>query len=485
MSEEVLVNITPYETRVAIVESGVLQEVHIERTNRLGIVGNIYKGKVIRILPGMQAAFIDIGLAKAAFLHSDDIHQHGSTEHVKEKSVVDLIDKIKEGQEIIVQVVKDPIGNKGARLTTQLSVSSRALVFMPGLEHIGVSLRIEDETERNRLKSLLLEGEEHVKGGYIIRTAAEGYESFEDNKEYLHRTWDAIRSKIDNSKVGDLIHEDHRLVHRACRDYLRHSTDKVRVDKKDYIEKIEDFIERYIPTFKGEVEYYESMRPIFDYYGIEDEINKAIQSKIQLKSGGYLVFDLNEAMTVIDVNTGAFVGKKNLEETIFKTNLEAAVAIARQMRLRNIGGIIIIDFIDMQDAEHQRQVLRTLEKETGKDLVKVKISEITSLGLVQVTRKRTRDSLEDVLCEECSVCHGHGMIKTSETVCYEIFREIIRADRTYDSGKILVIASENVIERLIDEESSHLSSIEDITSKQVTFQVESMYNQEQYDVVLL
>ncbi|MBT4963929.1 MAG: ribonuclease G [Francisellaceae bacterium] len=483
MSEEVLINVTQYETRVAIVENGVLQEVHVERTNKLGLVGNIYKGKVVRVLPGMQAAFIDIGLPKAAFLHTDDIYS--SDDNLKDSKSIDLASKIKENQEIIVQVIKDPISNKGARLTTQLSVSSRALVFMPNSKHIGVSLRIEDENERQRLKELLSPNEKELEGGYIIRTAAEGYKSFEDNIEYLKRTWESISKRISKAKFGDLIHEEHSLVHRSCRDFLRPSTDKIRIDQPEYVHEITDFISKYIPKFAGSIEFYDSMRPIFDYYGIEDEINRAIQSKIPLKSGGYLIFDLTEAMTVIDVNTGAFVGRKNLEETIFKTNLEAAVSIARQLRLRNIGGIIIVDFIDMCEEEHQRQILRTLEKEIIKDLVKVKISEITSLGLVQITRKRTRESLEHVLCEECNVCSGHGVVKTAETVCYEIFREIIRADKTYDSGEILVIASEKVIERLIDEESNYLAGIEDITSKTVKFQVESLYKQEQYDVVSL
>ncbi len=480
MSLEILVNITSYETRVVVVEQGVLQEIYVERANKLDLVGNIYKGRVVRVLPGMQAAFVDIGLGKAAFLHAADVFT--VTQEVDNDSITD---KLTEGQEIIVQVIKDPIGTKGARLTTQLSISSRDLVFMPGLKHVGLSLKIEDEIERQRLEDLLAFDTDKMEGGIIIRTAAEGAQSLEYNKNYLYKTWNAIKKRSEKAKCGEVIYEDLQLSLRILRDLVRPNVERIRIDSATEVNRANAFIKTFIPDFQGAVECYLGDKPIFDLYGIEDEIQKALQRKVQLKSGGYLVFDQTEAMSIIDVNTGAFVGRRNLEETIFKTNLEAAVTIARQLRLRNLGGIVIVDFIDMATDEHKRQVVRTLEKEINKDQVKVIVSEITSLGLVQMTRKRTHDSLENVLCETCSVCDGSGSIKTAETVCYEIFREILRAARAYDSNTLLVSASQAIVERLLDEESTNVAKVEDMIKKTIKFQVESLYFQEQYDVVLL
>jgi ribonuclease G len=483
LSEEILVNTTPYETRIAIVENSVLKEVHIERANKLGIVGNIYKGLVVRVLPGMQAAFIDIGLSRAAFLHADDIHHTLKNCSNVANTKLSINDKIAEGQEIIVQVMKDPIGNKGAKLTTQLTFASRNLVFMPGSNKISVSLKIEDELERERLKNIFLETVV-ADGGYIIRTAAEGVKSFVDDVNYLKRSWSFVQQNIPMAKVGSILHEEPCLLLRLCRDFLKPDSQRIRIDNLAQVERVQEFVKQYIDKFSGSVEYYDQNQQIFDLYSIEDEINKAIHSKIQLKSGGYLVFDLTEAMTVIDVNTGAFVGKKSLEDTIFKTNLEAARAIARQLLLRNIGGIIIVDFIDMKDEEHRRQVLRVLEQEFAKDKDKTTISEITSLGLVQITRKRTRESLEQVLCEECPTCNGHSTIKTIETVCYEIFREILRVSNTCDSGTILVIAASSIIEKL-NKEDCYLHNLQRNINKVVNLQVENMYLQEQFKVVLL
>lgn len=491
MSEEILINVSPRETRVAIVENGVLQEILVERVNRRGLVGNIYMGKVARVLPGMQAAFIDMKLERAAFLHVSDMVST-SEEDLPLSEIPEtqesITDFLKEGQTIAVQVIKDPIGTKGARLTTRISLPSRYLVFMPDLMHVGVSQRIEDEQEKDRLKNIV---EEFVlsegKGGYIVRTAAEGASSTEvkANQSYLAKLYGSISHKMKRAESGDIIHEDLPLFLRALRDYISVQTERVRIDDKEAYEKALTFIEDFVPPMNGKVEFYNSERPLFDLYGIEDEIQKALHRKVQLKSGGHLVFDQTESMTTIDVNTGAFVGHRNLEETIFKTNLEAASAIARQLRVRNLGGIIIIDFIDMTDEEHKRQVLRTLEKALARDHTKNSISEVSSLGLVEMTRKRTRESLEHVLCETCSVCAGRGTIKTAETVCHDVLREVLRAARVYDAKSYLVMASQEVVDRMLDEESASVAQLELLTGKSVKFQVESLYTQEQFDVVLM
>ncbi len=491
MSEEILINVSPRETRGAIVENGVLQEILVERASRRGLVGNIYMGKVVRVLPGMQAAFVEMGLERAAFLHASDMlslndeYLQPSDEIVEnQESITDLL---KDGQTIAVQVIKDPIGSKGARLTTRISLPSRYLVFMPGITHVGISQRIEDEQERERLKKIVEEGLALDQGGYIVRTAAEGATASEikANQAYLIKLWETISRKMVNAKSGDIIHEDLPLFLRALRDYISPQTERVRIDEKIAFDRALPFIEDFVPTMTGKVELYAGERPLFDLYGIEDEIQRALHRKVQLKSGGHLVFDQTEAMTTIDVNTGAFVGHRNLEETIFKTNLEAASTIARQLRVRNLGGIIIIDFIDMTNEEHKRQVIRALEKALARDHTKNSISEVSSLGLVEMTRKRTRESLEHVLCEPCLVCSGRGMIKTTETVCNEIFREVMRAARAYDTKSYLVLASQEVVDRMLDEESVSVAQLEEKIGKSIKFQVESLYTQEQFDVVLM
>lgn len=489
MSEEILINSSLRETRVAIVENGVLQEILVERSNRKGLVGNIYIGKVARVLPGMQAAFVDMGLERAAFLHASDmVNVNNELSELEDPPhEVNISELLREGQQIVVQVIKDPIGTKGARLTTQISLPSRYLVYMPNLKHIGVSARIEDDTERERLKTGMeaFIGENN-QGGFIIRTAAEGVpiNEIKANHSYLIKLWETIQKKIKTTKSGDLVHEDLPLDLRALRDYINIQTEKVRVDDIDTFERASEFIENFVPTMTGNVELNDGERPLFDLYGIEDEIQKALHRKVQLKCGGHLVFDQTEAMTTIDVNTGAFVGHQNVDETIFKTNLEAAAAIARQLRVRNLGGIIIIDFIDMTNEEHKRQVLRALEKALSKDHTKNSISEVSALGLVEMTRKRTRESLEHVLCETCKVCSGRGTLKTTETVCYEIFRELIRATKAYDVSSFLVLASEVVVERILDEESATIAQFEELIGKPIKFQIETLYTQEQFDVVL-
>jgi ribonuclease G len=485
MSEEILINITPMESRVAVVENGVLQEVHVERTQRRGIVGNIYKGKVVRVLPGMQAAFVDIGLERAAFIHASEIS-------TREGQAVETISAlVHEGQSLVVQVTKDPIGSKGARLTTQLSIPSRYLVYMPRTSHLGISLKIEDEGERERLKQVVAdcvsaEGIEEA-GGFILRTAADGAGADEIliDIRYLRRLWDQIAAQMQTAPAPSVIYEDLSLALRTLRDLVSLRTEKIRIDSRETFGKIAQFVGELMPEIADRLEHYPGERPIFDLYGVEDEVQRALERKVPLKSGGYLIVDPAEAMTTIDVNTGAFVGHRTLEETIFKTNLEAATAIARQLRLRNLGGIIIIDFIDMEDEEHQRQVLRTLEKQLERDHAKTNIIGITELGLVQMTRKRTRESLEQVLCEPCESCQGRGKLKTAETICYEIFREILREARAYQPEGYRVLANQKVVDRLLDEESGNVADLESFIGRTIKFQVETMYSQEQYDVVLL
>ncbi len=485
MSEEILINITPMESRVAVVENGVLQEVHVERTQKRGIVGNIYKGKVVRVLPGMQAAFVDIGLERAAFIHASEIS-------AREGSAVESISAlVHEGQSLVVQVTKDPIASKGARLTTQLSIPSRYLVYMPRTRHVGISLKIEGEAERERLKRVVAdcvaaEGVED-QGGFILRTAAEGAGADEilADIRYLRRLWEQIGAQMQSAPAPSVIYEDLSLALRTLRDLVSLRTEKIRIDSRETFQKVGLFVAELMPEVADRIEHYPGERPIFDLYGVEDEIQKALERKVLLKSGGYLIVDPAEAMTTIDVNTGAFVGHRNLEETIFKTNLEAATAIARQLRLRNLGGIIIIDFIDMEDEEHRRQVLRTLEKMLERDHAKTNIIGITELGLVQMTRKRTRESLQQVLCEPCPSCQGRGRLKTAETICYEIFREILREARAYQAESYLVLANQGVIDRLLDEESGNVADLEAFIGRSIRFQVEAKYSQELYDVVPL
>jgi len=492
MSEEILINVTPVETRVAVVENGMLQEMYIERSGRKGIVGNIYIGKVVRVLPGMEAAFVDIGLERAAFIHVSDVAESSDGE----ADPADIALLLREGQSLVVQVIKDPIGTKGARLTTQLSVASRYLVYMPHVRHIGISQRIEDELERDRLKSLVEscciekddEANKNVQSaGYIIRTAAEGAgeQEFKADIKFLGRLWNKLTQRIEENPVPSIIYQNLPLYTRAIRDLVKPQSEKIRIDSKESYQLVKEFTENFLIDVSERLEYYPGERPIFDLYNIDDEIQKALSRKVKLKSGGYLIIDQTEAMTTIDVNTGAFVGHRNLEETIFKTNLEAARAIGRQLRLRNLGGIIILDFIDMGDEEHKRQVLRMLEKILDKDSTRTTISCVSELGLVEMTRKRTTESLGQTLCEPCSVCEGSGFMKTAETVCYEIMREILRVNRAYDASIYLVTASQSVIDRLLDEESDNVADLETFIGKQIKFQVEVMYNQGQFDVVLI
>ena len=487
MSEEILINVTPRETRVALVENGVLQEVLIERTRRRGLVGNIYKGRVCRVLPGMQAAFVEIGLDRAAFLHASDIlHRDLNGSASDGNNVTGINELLKEGQEISVQVVKEPLGTKGARLTTQITIPSRFLVFMPRVVHVGISQKIENESERIRLRDIIqLFMTEHDECGYIARTAAEGAsaDALRADMIFLRKLWLSISERESTASSRSIVYEDLPLAIRVMRDLLGGQTERIRIDSRESYQRVTEFARQFMPDLDVQIEYYPGERPIFDLYGIEDEIQKALEKKVQLKSGGYLIIDQTEAMTTVDVNTGGYVGHSNLEETIFKTNLEAAQALARQLRLRNLGGIIIADFIDMTQEEHKRQVLRALEKSLKKDYARSHISEVSSLGLVEITRKRVRESLEHVLCETCPTCNGRASLKTPETVCYEIFREILRESRQFDAQQLLVLASQDVIDLLLDEESASLAELEAFIGKPIKFQVESLFTQEQYDVV--
>jgi ribonuclease G len=481
MSEEILINVTPQETRVAVVENGVLQEVHIERALSRGIVGNIYLGKIVRILPGMQAAFVDIGLERTAFLHANDVRNDRP-----QGEPVSIDQLLHDGEEVMVQVIKDPMGTKGARLTTQITLAARYLVYLPYSSRIGISQKIEDDEVRERMRASIRSVVGEEEGGFILRTMAESAADAELQTDviYLKRIWEDIKEK--RKAVGEdrLIHEDLPLAIRALRDIAREDTEKIRIDSRETFQKAEEFVGKYVPEIRQTLEYYPGERPILDLYSVEDEIQRALLRKVPLKSGGYLIIDQTEAMTTIDVNTGAYVGKKNLEETLLKTNLEATQAIARQLRLRNLGGIIIIDFIDMVEDDHRRLLMRSLEKALMRDRSKVQITEMSQLGLVELTRKRTRESLEHILCESCPVCSGRGTIKTAQTVCYEIFRDIIREARQFDGDEYRVMASQIVIDMLLDEEAEGLEKLQEFIQKPIHLQVEPLYHQEEFDVVL-
>ena len=503
MSEEILINVTPQETRVAVIENGILQELHVERNESRGIVGNIYKGKVVRILPGMQAAFIDINEQRTAFLHEADIFtaqdieldkdQPGDEKAHFEQSEshkrIPIQETLHEGQSIIVQVIKDPLGDKGARLTTELTIPARHLVYLPFSQHIGVSQKISDPEERERLRLLLREivDELNVSGGYIVRTVAESVSRNEliEDIQFFTNLWNRIQTRIKSPDFSGLVHEDIPLMLRTMRDLVHDDIERIRIDSTQAFNRASEFIDEIIPGIRPHLEQYKGSRPIFDLFSIEDEINKALEKKVLLKSGGHLVIDQTEAMTTVDVNTGGFVGRRNMEETLFKTNLEAAHALSRQLRLRNIGGIIIIDFIDMKDAEHKRQVMRALEKSLAQDRVKTFITQMSSLGLVEVTRKRTRESLGRMLCEPCPVCQGKGIVKSVETICYSIFREIVRETQLFEANKYLIIASPVIADRLLDESAQSLQELEAFIGKPINVQVDPLYHQQDYDLILM
>jgi ribonuclease G len=503
MSTEILVNIAQHETRVALVEGGALQEVFVQSASRHGLVGNIYKGMVKRVLPGMQAAFVEIGLERTAFLHAADMLSSGHDDHGSDgddsnagaagpapDAALPPIDRLlSEGQDVLVQVLKDPLGSKGARLTTLLSIPSRYLVLLPHDPHVGVSARIEDGPERERLKSVMTGlAQRYAPGfGVIVRTAGENADeaALAADLQFLTRLWASVSEKARSTAPGNLVHGDVPLSMRILRDLLGTDVDRVRIDSAAEFERVRRFAETFVPQGAAKVELYDSRAPIFDLYGVEDDLNRALDRRVELKSGGHLVIDQTEAMTTIDVNTGAYTGHKNLEETILKTNLEAAQAIARQLRLRNLGGLVILDFIDMKNEAHRSQVLRTLEKELKRDPARTLVFPFSPLGLVEMTRKRTRESLGHILCQPCPACEGRGTVKTVETVCNEILREITRAARQFEAGAFLVIAAPGIIARLTDEQSQALAELEEQLHRPIRLQAESQYLQGSYDVVPL
>jgi ribonuclease G len=487
MTEEFLINFTPQETRVALLQQGIVQELHVERTNGRGIVGNIYLGRVVRVLPGMQSAFIDIGLERTAFLHVADIwgsRQNGGG-HESPRPIERILN---EGQQLTVQVLKDPIGTKGARLSTQVSLAGRLLVYLPQEKHIGISQRIENEEAREQLRSRiqgLLPSDEA--GGFIARTMAETADDAElaNDVGYLRRLWSEIVHRGQTAAAPVMLHHDLTLAQRLLRDLVSHETTRIVIDSRENFQKLSAFAQEYMPQLVSLLSHYNGERPLFDLHGVEDELQRALARRVDLKSGGYLIFDQTEALTTIDVNTGGFVGSRNFDDTIFKTNLEAAQTIARQLRLRNLGGIIIVDFIDMENQEHRDAVLAEFNKALARDHTRITVNGFTALGLVEMTRKRTRESLAHILCELCPACGGRGEVRTARTVAYEILRELLREARQFSAREFRILASTAVVDLFLDEESQSLAMLSDFIGKPISLHAEAGYGQEQYDIVLL
>lgn len=495
MQQDILINWSPQETRVAIVENGAVQELHMERPLERGLVGNIYLGKVSRVLPGMQSAFIDIGLERAAFLHVADVWQRQDNGEApmfarKDQPLVPIEKQVFEGQSIMVQVIKDPIGTKGARLSTQISVAGRLLVFLPQDDHIGISQKIpqnERDVLRARLQELVGTKESGGGGGFILRTNGEESSDAElaDDIRYLRKTWARIKDAAQKLPAMSVLHQDLNLLQRVLRDLVGENTQSIRIDSREQFALLKNFGQEYMPAAVPKLQLYKGERPIFDLYSIDEEIARALGRRVDLKSGGYLIVDQTEALTTIDVNTGGYVGARNFDETIFKTNLEAAHAIARQLRLRNLGGIIIVDFIDMVREDHQSEVLSEFRRQLGRDRVKTMAGGFSQLGLVEMTRKRTRESLAHMLCEPCTACSGKGNVKTARSICYEVLREILREARQFNPHEFRIVASPKVVEMFLDEESQHLASLSDFIGKPISLQSETAMAQEQYDIVLL
>jgi ribonuclease G len=489
VNEQILINVTPQETRVAVVEQGAVQELHIERATLRGLVGNVYWGRVARVLPGMQSAFIDIGLARAAFLHIADIWgartPPGNGGGGEQKPIEKILH---EGQSLLVQVIKDPIGSKGARLSTQISIAGRLLVYLPQDPHIGISQRIEDAAEREHLRErvhqLMPEGEP---GGFIVRTVAEAAsdDALRSDIAYLIKLWQRIGADAKVAPPATLLYQDLDISLRVLRDLVGETSERLIVDSAAAHERMRGFADVFTRSALPILEHYSGERPLFDLFGIEDEIERALARRVDLKSGGYLIIDQTEALTTIDVNTGGFVSGRSFDDTIFRTNLEAAQAIARQLRLRNLGGIIIVDFIDMDSDDHRAGVLAEFRKALARDRTRITVNGFTQLGLVEMTRKRTRESLAHVLCEPCPTCSGRGELKTAQTICYEILRELLRAGRQFDAKEYRILAHQKVIDLFLDEESQALAQVGDTIGKPVSLAVEGAYTQEQYDVVLM
>ncbi len=507
MSTDLIINVTDYETRVALIENGTVSEMYIERSGERSIAGNIYRGRVVRVLPGMQAAFVDIGLDKAAFLYVSDVYENlddiekmmtnnqegGDEEELRREPAegawlmdTHIEDRLQEGQQVLVQVAKEPLGSKGARITSHISIPGRHLVLMPTMDHVGISRRIEDENERFRLRELLLQIKP-ANYGFIARTAAEGVDSdkIKAEMDFILRLWQNIQKNNDHTQVPSLLYQELDIILRAVRDLFTQEVDTLIVDSEEEYEKILKFVDTFMPSLKAAVKLYEGSEPICDAYGIEMELQRALGKKVWLKSGGYIVIEMTEALTAIDVNTGRYVGKRNLEETILKTNLEAVKEIAYQLRLRNIGGIIIIDFIDMEKEANREKVFNRLNDALRKDKSKTNITKISELGLIEMTRKRTKESINRVLREPCFYCDGEGYLKSTVTMCYEIFREIERDHETLCGRSVMVTAHPEVAHLLYDEERHGLEALEKTLQARITVKADQNLHLEQYDIYAL
>lgn len=494
MSSDLIINATPVETRVALLENGVISDLIVERAKEKGLVGSIYKGRIIRVLPGMQACFVDIGLDRAAFLYVGDIRDDSIT---SDEVILDdseevskppppksqIQDLVKEGQEILVQVAKDPIGTKGARITMHVSLPGCNLVYMPTVSHIGISRRIESEAERKRLKEIV-QSVRPPEGGFIVRTACEGVsqKSIKNDMEFLTKLWKEVQKSYEKRSGPGCIHEDLDVELRAVRDLFSEDVKRLVVDDARAHKKILKFINQFMPRLKNNVEIYSGEEPIFDHFGIEMELSRALGRKVWLKSGGYIIIDEAEALVAIDVNTGRYVGRHNLEDTIIKTNLEAVKEIAYQLKLRNCGGIIILDFIDMERESNRDKVLAALKEEFQKDRAKTNILDMSSLGLVEMTRKRTRESLVRTLCEPCSYCDGKGFIKSKTTICYEVFRELQRESRDPEATVTQVHVHPDVADWLYDEEREMLEQTEENLGRRIVIKTEPSFHLEQFEV---
>lgn len=490
MAEQIIMNATPEEVRLALLEAdNQLAELYIERKKDTSLVGNIYKGRVIKILPGMQSAFVDIGLSKAAFLHVADVHstfEYSLFGEDIENTIpfeLPIEELLQEGQDVFVQVSKDPIGTKGARVTSYITLPGRYLVLMPGVEHTGVSRRIVDEEERARLKGIISQLKPR-NFGFIIRTASEGCTEDELKKDidFLMHLWENIQNKKERVGSPHLIYADLDLPLRGVRDILGHEADMLIIDSREEYQKLIEFANTYFPKLTSRIKLYNNREPIFDAYGIELEIPKALGKRVWLKSGGYIVIDQTEALTSIDVNTGKFVGKASLEDTILKTNLEAVKEIAYQIRLRNLGGIIIIDFIDMEKKENREKVFSAFKEIMSRDRAKCTILEVSELGLIQMTRKRVRESLGRTLCDACPYCEGRGFVKSPSTVCYEIFRELRKIGLSRKGNEVVLTAHPAVINMIYEDEREGFEEIEKEYNLNVMLKADKNFHQEYYEV---
>jgi ribonuclease G len=505
LNSDLIINATPVETRVALVENGVITDLLIERKKDMGLVGSIYKGRILRVLPGMQACFVDIGLDRAAFLYVGDIRDESASNediliddetdvhHDDENTAVDTVkppppkaqiqDLVKEGQEILVQVAKDPIGTKGARITMHISLPGRHLVYMPTVQHIGISRRIEREEERKRLKEVV-KSLRPPEGGFIVRTACEGVpeKTIQSDMEFLTKLWKEVQRNFEKRSGAGLVHAELDVELRAVRDLFSEDVRRIVVDEAKAHKRISKFISQFMPRMKSNIELYTGSEPIFDNFGIELEVSRALGRKVWLKSGGYIIIDEAEALVAIDVNTGRYVGRRNLEDTIIKTNLEAVKEIAYQLRLRNCGGIIILDFIDMEKESNREKVLTSLKEELTKDRAKTNVLSMSTLGLVEMTRKRTRESLVRALCEPCSYCDGKGYIKSKTTICYEIFRELHRETEDPEAHTIEVHVHPELADWFYAEEREMLEYTEEKLGRRIVVKGEEKFHIEQFEV---